>query len=1029
MNRLESFRFGNRRRRKLFVVLLTLLLVVTLSFIILILLGLFGFRAELVSVSLTDQRQNVTYNGVGINLDHIPNVNLISNPSFEKETQYYSLTVLDCDGQSLFFAPEDVIASGINTARSVGAHIRVVSIDAEGNMQLRYEGYIDGYESTSLGQKTEVTLPESVKGNSRIIKTCTLQNTVTALTDSGIVLTDITSEQLVKLYDGGNLRFVDICGNGSSIFAVTADGVIYNSADGKTFLEMAVSEDNEEITMDSCAVTSDVLTLLSTSGDIYVYESGFYNKIGIPSYQGVDMIGATDDTTVIILSDGSVMRSGNGLVYSYVDTGDIYSERKAVSLTCSKGKAYLLNDDGTITVIDVAGNGGAVLLDAAAGADISVSSFVVTDNGQIIVATKDKTAVMISQTAGDVHKISSDNISVDGIFAASNGKLMIESGDKLYSASVLSDFSLMNTAPDDAITLGDICFVDMSNSYISLSADDGDKWYQSPEDGLWDIYGNGTGIELSSQHYDGNNSLRMTGITDNAHIASQKLSGSIRDNFAPDTFYKLSLYLKADASSMTPGQVEIWLSGKSFGNQGMTVTNIRSEYTEYSTVFVVNDKMMSDDSVRLNISFTGAGTILVDQIYVGPDSLGKADIPGSFYDGIKEGRPSAVRLNNLGIGSNGYSDSVFWGVNELSTGARYKDDKGESHRLSDVRSFEKSLKLVRDADADPWLVLGSYTTPEQVNNIVSYLCGSVSSEYGSLRINNGTALPWSRQFDKVYFEISDSEGIFTSDVQRSSFVDYVIGMITQSEFYTDIKDKIIFLDGMSYDGGMMMSSADAHTSRMRISSVPENDEEMRMTYLERVTEAFEKTRNSAPRVASGRDLGEFIGSVDFAGEFNFAQYMAALMGDSSYFAELTLIDCDISFRHSLYNGDDVFAKGSEMRKALTMMSLVSDIAGTRRMYANVADPMSNKSGQTAEGFLKQCSVSQFDSDTDSYLVITNTSDNLCQFVMFNASRSFDRSEICRYSSDGGKLSTKTLTNSYRRYNLQPGETIIVTLYR
>ena len=1029
MNRLENFRFGNRRRRKLFIVLLTLLLVVSLSFGILILLGLFGFRAELVSVSLTDQRQNVSYNGIGINLDHIPNTNLVSNPSFEKESQYYSLTVVDCDGQSLFFAPDEVISSGIDTARSIGAHIRVLSIDAEGNMQLRYEGHIDGYESASFGQRSEVVLPESVRGNTHIVKTCTLQNTVTALTDSGTVLTDITSEQLIKLYDGGNVSFVDICGNGNNIFAVTGDGVIYSSADGKAFLEMASDESNEPLTLKACAVTSDVLTLLSTDNDIYIYESGKIRKVSLPSYHGVSMLAATEDTTVIILTDGTVMSSSNGLVYSEIDTGDIYENRKAVSLTCKDDMAFILNDDGSIITVDLAASGAVSFLNAASGNRATVRSMVVTDNRQIIVATDDDTAIMISSATGEARKISSENISLNGIFAAANGRLLIASGDKLYSTSVLSDFSLANSAPDDAVSLGDICFIDMKNSYLSMSSEEDGKWIMSTDDGLWDVYGNGTNLELSSDCYDGRNSMRMSGITDNTHIASQKLDGTIRDNFAQDSFYQISLYISSDSSHSVPEQVEVWLSGNTFGNQGMTVSNIRNEYTEYSTVFVVNDKMLSDDSIRLNISYTGTGTILIDQIYVGPDSRNKADIPASFSDGIKEGKPAAIRLNNLGIGSNGYSDSVFWGVTELSTGSRYNDKNGITHRLSDVRSLEKSLKLVKDAEADPWFVLGSFTTPDQVNNLVSYMCGSVSSEYGALRINNGTALPWSRQFDKVYFEIRDTESSFTSDVQRSSFVDYVIGMITQSEFYTDIKDKIVFLDGMNYDGGMMLSSADAHASNMRISQLPSTQEELKMSYLERVNESFEKARNAAPRVAAGRDLGEFICSVEFDGEFNFAQYLAALMGDSSYFAELTLVDCGISFRHSQYNSDEVFAKGAEMRRTLTMMSLVNSIEGTQRMYANVADPMSSKSGQSAERFLKQCSVSQFESASDSYLVISNTSDSLCQFVMFNASKSFTRSEVCRYSAEGKKLSTKSLTNSYRRYNLQPGETIIVTLYR
>ena len=105
MNKLESFRFGNIRRRKLTAVLAIIAAIIVLSALSLVLLGVFSFRSELVSVALTDQKENVGYNGVVINLDYIPNVNLIRNPSFEKESSYYNLSVLASDDNSLFFAP------------------------------------------------------------------------------------------------------------------------------------------------------------------------------------------------------------------------------------------------------------------------------------------------------------------------------------------------------------------------------------------------------------------------------------------------------------------------------------------------------------------------------------------------------------------------------------------------------------------------------------------------------------------------------------------------------------------------------------------------------------------------------------------------------------------------------------------------------------------------------------------------------------------------------------------------------------
>ena len=74
-------------------------------------------------------------------------------------------------------------------------------------------------------------------------------------------------------------------------------------------------------------------------------------------------------------------------------------------------------------------------------------------------------------------------------------------------------------------------------------------------------------------------------------------------------------------------------------------------------------------------------------------------------------------------------------------------------------------------------------------------------------------------------------------------------------------------------------------------------------------------------------------------------------------------------------------------------------------------------------------MSQFDSPEVGFLVVANTSDSQSQFIMYNASRTFTSSAVKRYSMTGKLINTKRLTNSYRRYNLQPGEVIIVRLDR
>lgn len=1026
MNKLESFRFGNFRRRKLSAILIIIASIIILSASSLVLLGVFSFRSELVSVALTDQKENVSYNGVGINLDYIPNVNLVRNPSFEKEASYYNLSVLASDDNSIFFAPEDVIESGIDTSEAIGAPIRVVSIDASGNMLLKYEGKIAGFESARLGQVAEIELPFQFGGNNDIIKTCTLQNTVTALTKSGLILADITSEQLAKDYDGGDVSFADICSDGSNIYAITGDGIVFASSDGKTFTEMNESAPIGNASITACASTKNCLCVLTSDRKLYTFSSGEFHHITLPGKIRPHILSSTEGEIIVATEAKEIYYSAGGFVYKKINMGDIYHTRDIESICCRKNTIYVLNSDSSVTVVDLKDPDNVNLVNSSSQNGQKLINLAITDNGQIVASTVDKTAVIISDKADETVTISSESMRVAGVFTGAGDRIIVAGEDKLYQASVLSDFTLEKSKPGDSISLGDICFIETEKSHSSMAVQENNSWELAQEGGVWDIYGEGTKIELSTDSYDGQNAVRLSGLTDNTHLLSQKLPGSINDNFIKDKFYRISLYVKADKEGVTPEEMKVWLSGKSFGNQGMTVTRIRSGYSEVSTVFVVNDIMLSDDDIRFNISFDGVCSVLIDQIYVGLDSYSSADIPVSFIDGIESGSPSAIRLNNLGIGSDGFSESVFFGSSELSTGGRYTTDKGERVRVSDVRSLERSLRLVRDAKSNPWFVFGSYTKQEQVNNFITYLCGSVSSEYGLLRINNGTALPWSRQFDSVYIEINDESHSFTSDIQRSSYVDFVISMITKSDYYTDIKDKIIFIDGMEYDGGTMLSSADAHASGMKIDLRSENRDK---TYLERISQVYEEVQTNVPRVTAGNDMGEFISSLSFESSMNFAQYLAALTCEDTFFVEMSMINCKASFQASRFGDDEVFARGKEMRVLLDLMSLLKGLKKTDRMFVNVTDPMSDESDQSAEKFLKGCSVSQFDTEHESYLILTNNSYNLQQFVMYNGAKSYDKSAVRRYSTEGKLMNTQRLTNSYRRYNLQPGESIIVTINR
>ena len=83
MSKLDLFRFGSMRRRKIAVYLTTIVAVILAAALFMVSIGFFSYRSELVTVTATETDVGDTAAGTGVNAELIPNVNMISDSSFE----------------------------------------------------------------------------------------------------------------------------------------------------------------------------------------------------------------------------------------------------------------------------------------------------------------------------------------------------------------------------------------------------------------------------------------------------------------------------------------------------------------------------------------------------------------------------------------------------------------------------------------------------------------------------------------------------------------------------------------------------------------------------------------------------------------------------------------------------------------------------------------------------------------------------------------------------------------------------------
>ena len=103
MNRLELFRFGDVRKKDTGPWPL-LSRWCCLPLVLLAAVGIFSYKSALVTLGATDKDAGNRYGGIGVNLDAVPNVNLISNASFEKQSSSDSFVVEACEKNALFRA-------------------------------------------------------------------------------------------------------------------------------------------------------------------------------------------------------------------------------------------------------------------------------------------------------------------------------------------------------------------------------------------------------------------------------------------------------------------------------------------------------------------------------------------------------------------------------------------------------------------------------------------------------------------------------------------------------------------------------------------------------------------------------------------------------------------------------------------------------------------------------------------------------------------------------------------------------------
>lgn len=264
--------------------------------------------------------------------------------------------------------------------------------------------------------------------------------------------------------------------------------------------------------------------------------------------------------------------------------------------------------------------------------------------------------------------------------------------------------------------------------------------------------------------------------------------------------YRLRLQAEASEASL----VEVLLSGP-FPEQKLLFAPEAGRSAAEELRFVMPRTTGGASEVRLSLRCTG-GRLLLKGVFLGLDQEFDAFAPSAAQlECLRAAEAQVLRLSYLGLG--GTAAAEQWAE---AAESYYCPQTPPGETAVRAGSLQRALRLCRELDAAPWLSFEAYTQHEELRRLVEYLAAPAEEGYGALRFGQGSASPWTSSFERIFFEFKDDAGVYKTAEEKAAFVNALRDCVLSSPYYAQIKNKVVFVDGMDYQGERMLSAADFH---------------------------------------------------------------------------------------------------------------------------------------------------------------------------------------------------------------------------
>lgn len=972
------------RKRTLVVAGLTLAAALLVSGIIAVLAVLQVGPEELLILNVSEGSSRSAILGSGISLERAESANALRDSSFEPFVFRQTLTVYSGDSTTLTVSSEDASGGLYGDSFFNGAKARVLTHGPDG-LVLKKTANVLRYGINRVGVFQPVKLPDDSPSETAVLALTRKNDISLAVGRQGLIVYNSSGQTPEIIESGVEVDLTGVCANDQGFLTCSAAGDILQSSNGRDWSVLATFPG---IVFNSIASEPDGLFV--AVGDQGALISGKDTRVSrLPAITDANLCDVVYGSAgfVAVGDSGAIISSRHGLIWLQRNLDNdanwrVIDHRDGRYIAAGQQGKAAFSDDGERFFW--------LRPDHAH----DYQDVVMLSNKQLIFLNTEG-EFTVSNDGGKTWLDSAIQTGMQSRVISLAGKDKILSADdqgRLGIAQLVAEITLDSALKEGQYQAGDLLFLE--KTALSVPAEYlGKTSNQTGFAGPWEHFGAGTISRVADTSSPGGGEASLLIAADSNRPNSTAIASQILK--LPDSaigqrneIYRLELWMKQ--SGIADRSVQVWLTAP-FRQVGTTFNNVGTTWEKYSHTLIVPADMVgsTETQLRFNIAAVG-GNLWIDQVSLCPITETPEMLADSLRTKVLDIAPQFIRLGFMPIGSP-IGRTASWAYT-LGNETSYLTEKGrQSHAAG---SLYAALQLVFDSGSDPWLVVDSYTSQTELLNLIEYLAGPISEPFGKLRMEQGSVIPWVDRFGRILIEITDRSGVLTSDQLRVDFVDLMIDTITQSPYYRQVKGQLIFIDGMTYQAGMVLSSADFHATDldgMVRADRAMGIREVMINYYDRIPRNPEKQIENWP---------ELMRSAQLQPNGIWLPVLAELS---------TVLLADLGVQTTLSNLTYPAASGLENRQPWQVAAQISAAAAR-------GVPLEIRGGTTevlAYGFM---------SDRQLSLVLINLSDNSANCRLMT-DLPFIGANLSRYDSKGQLVNMQTLKSLGSKHVIPPGGVI------